>query len=108
MRSLCHHPSDRRSIDTIHNLIESFESQALDDQFVLVGRPDSATEILNPQRFPGFASGFLFRCHCLQFLDLFAAQLGDFDRLLKPLQTVKSSFDHIMRICRTYGFREDV
>ena len=99
MRSLRDHPSDRGSIDTTHNLIESFESQALDYQFVLVGRPDSTAKILDPQRLDGFVSSFLFRCHCLQFLDLFAAQLGDFDRLLKPLQTVKSSFDHIMRIC---------
>jgi hypothetical protein len=102
MRSLCHHPSNCRSIDTIYDLIESFEYQALNNQLMLIGRPDSTAKILDLKHFPGSVSGFFFRCHLLQFLNLFAAQLGDFARLFKPFQTVKGSFDHIVRISGTY------
>lgn len=108
MRNLCNHPSHGGSIDSVHDLIESLESQAFDNQLMLFGCPDSTAKILDFQRFAGFISSFFLRCHRLQFLDLFAAQLGDFTRLFQPLQTVKSSFDYILRICGTYGFREDV
>ncbi len=102
MRDLCHHPSHGGSIDSVHDLIEPLESQAFDNQLMLFGRPDSTAKILNFYYFAGFISSPFFRCHRLQFLDLFTAQLGDFTRLFQPLQTVKSSFDYVLRICGTY------
>jgi hypothetical protein len=98
MRYLCDHSSDCRSIYTIHDLVEALESQAFYDPLMLIGRSDRAAKILDLQCCIGFASGFLFRCHFLQFLDLSSAQFGDFNRLLELLQTVKSGLNHIMWI----------
>ncbi len=98
MRHLRDHSPNSGSIHAIHNLVEPLESQAFDNQLVLFGRADRTSDVLDLQCCAGFGYSFLFRCHRLKFLNLSAAQFGNFERLLEPPQTVESGFDYIVRI----------
>jgi len=98
MWHLRNHTPNGRSVFTAHNLIEAFESQALDNQSMFIGRPDLTAIILDFQHCAGFACSFLFGYHRLQFLDLFAAQFGYLTRLPQSFQTIESRLDHIVRV----------